>query len=59
MRNLNPHTVGRAGLVIGLMASFSLVLMQVAGGRFIGFVVMAFLALAGYVVFIFVGNSGG
>ena len=45
--------------MIGLMASFSLVLMRIAEGRFIGFVILAFLALLGYAVFIFFGNSGG
>ncbi len=59
MRNRNNHILSRAGLALGLMASFSLVLMRLAEGRFVGFVVMAFLALAGYVVFIFFGNSGG
>ncbi len=59
MRNLNSHILSRAGLALGLMASFSLVLMRIAEGEFIGFVILAFLALAGYAVFIFFGNSGG
>lgn len=53
--NENNHVTGRAGLVVGLAGSFSLVLMQDGGGTF-GFIMTLLITLTGYLVYVFLGR---